>query len=116
MNNHSLSHFDIHALVHQVMIENGFRPDVPPDVTAEVQALDENHPHDAVSSPIQDLRSRLWSSIDNQESRDLDQVEYAEKQPNGDIRILVGIADVDAFVPEGSAMNRHAARNATSVY
>ena len=48
--------------------------------------------------------------------RDLDQVEYAEQLPSGEIRLLVGIADVDAFVPAGSAIDRHAFANATSVY
>ena len=67
-------------------------------------------------SSIADLRSLLWSSIDNDTSRDLDQIEYAEKLPNGDIRVQVGIADVDEFVPRGSLLDERAAHNATSVY
>ena len=50
---------------------------------------------------MRDLRGLLWSSIDNADSRDLDQVEFAEQLPSGEIRLLVGIADVDAFVPAG---------------
>src|SRR5262249_48174903 len=56
------------------------------------------------------------SSTDNEESRDLDQVELAERLPDGGIRLYVGIADVDAFVPKASAGDRHAAVNTTSVY
>jgi exoribonuclease-2 len=62
------------------------------------------------------LRSFLWSSIDNETSRDLDQVEYVEALPDGRIRLLVGIADVDAFVPKNSAIDAHAASETTSVY
>ena len=65
---------------------------------------------------MRDLRSQLWSSIDNDTSRDLDQIEVAEQLPNGDVRVLVGIADVDAFVPKQSAIDQHAARETTSVY
>ena len=66
--------------------------------------------------PTQDLRSLLWSSIDNDSSRDLDQVEYVEKLPDGTTRLLVGVADVDALVPKGSATDLHAASETTSVY
>ena len=70
----------------------------------------------AASDQVKDLRGLLWSSIDNDTSRDLDQIEYAEKLPNGDIRVLVGIADVDASVPKGTPLDQHAARETTSVY
>lgn len=97
------------------MLEAGFAPEVPPPAAAEVAALD---PARIVAQAPQarDLRGLLWSSIDNAESRDLDQVEYAERLPSGDIRLLVGIADVDAAVPAGSAIDRYAFANATSVY
>jgi exoribonuclease-2 len=65
---------------------------------------------------IDDWRSLLWSSIDNPESRDLDQLEVAERLANDDIRVLVAIADVDALVPQGSLLDRHAALNTTSLY
>src|SRR5207253_10503830 len=65
---------------------------------------------------IRDLRALTWSSIDNRESQDLDQVEVAEPLANGAIRVRVGIAEVDAFVPRGSALDRHAGENTTSVY
>src|SRR6185295_2106871 len=63
-----------------------------------------------------DLRNLLWSSIDDAKTRDLDQVEYAERLPNGDTRLLVGIADVDVYVPKNSPIDKHAAANCTSVY
>jgi VacB/RNase II family 3'-5' exoribonuclease len=62
------------------------------------------------------LRSLLWSSIDNDTSRDLDQIEAAERLPNGDVKVTVGIADVDAFVPKGTPIDLHAARETTTVY
>jgi VacB/RNase II family 3'-5' exoribonuclease len=65
---------------------------------------------------VRDLRDRLWSSIDNDTSRDLDQIEVAERLPTGDVKVLVGIADVDAFVPKASAIDQHAARETTTVY
>jgi VacB/RNase II family 3'-5' exoribonuclease len=106
---------DVRAVAYQTARDAGFAPDIPPDVEREVQDLDERR-QAAVGPPARDLRALLWSSIDNPESRDLDQVEVAERQPAGDIRVLVAIADVDTFVPAGSATDRHAAENATSVY
>jgi VacB/RNase II family 3'-5' exoribonuclease len=97
------------------MLEAGFRPDFSPDVLRETQLLKPGAPKNNGAS-IRDLRSLLWSSIDNDSSRDLDQVEYVEKLPGGETRLLVGIADVDASVPKGSAMDRQAATESTSVY
>ena len=65
---------------------------------------------------MRDLRSQLWSSIDNDTSRDLDQIEVAERQSNGDVKVMVGIADLDAFVSKQSAIDQHAARETTTVY
>jgi exoribonuclease-2 len=98
------------------MIDNGFEPDMPPAVMEELQSLQTEPQPDPLDSLTQDLRSLLWSSIDDRKSRDLDQVEYAEKLPSGDIRVLVGIANVDALVHQGSAIDEHAAANCTSVY
>jgi exoribonuclease-2 len=95
-----------------VLLENGFDPDVGPPVQQQVASLA------APASPngLRDLRSLLWSSIDNTESLDLDQIEVAEQRPDGAIRVLVGIADVDALVPKGCPVDEHARENATSVY
>jgi exoribonuclease-2 len=106
--------FDLKTRAHQAMLDAGFHPDFSADVGRETQALKQAAPKN--DATIRDLRSLLWSSIDNDSSRDLDQVEYAEKLPDGTTRLLVGIADVDASVPKGSATDQYAAAEATSVY
>jgi exoribonuclease-2 len=95
------------------MLESGFHPDFPPPVEREVERLPEQPP---VSGDVVDMRGLLWSSIDNRESRDLDQVEVADRRSDGSIRLRIGVADVDALVPKGSATDDHAADNTTSVY
>ena len=107
---------DLSAVAHQAMIDAGFVPDVPHSALDELRAL-ESKAQTAVADPsTRDLRPLLWSSIDDRKSRDLDQVEYAERLPNGDICVRVGIANVDALVQKGSAIDAHAAENGTSVY
>ncbi len=95
------------------MVRGGFEPDFPPAVMTEVRAMVAAA---KIELGMRDLRQLLWSSIDNPESRDLDQVEVAEQLVNGDIKVLVGIADVDALVKAGSATDQHAGHNTTSVY
>lgn len=104
------------VLAERDLTENGFLPKAPPEVVRAAQTLETKQSEFAADSSIRDLRSLLWSSIDNATSRDLDQVEYAEELSNGDIRLLVGIADVDAFVPKDSVIDRFAAQNTVSVY
>jgi VacB/RNase II family 3'-5' exoribonuclease len=106
--------FDLHAAARQSMIEHGFEPDFPPEVGREL-AAHAAHPPNA-DKDAEDLRHLLWSSIDNDTSRDLDQIEYAETLPNGDVRVLIGIADVDLYVPKGSAIDKHAAVETVTVY
>jgi exoribonuclease R len=103
------------AAAKQVMIENGFEPEFPPQVQQELEEL-KTHPKVEPSPIIRDLRSLLWSSIDNDTSRDLDQAEVAERVPDGETKVLVAIADVDAFVPKRSAIDGHAAKETTTVY
>ncbi len=98
------------------MAENGFHPEFPPDVAADLAAVIAAPPSAAPSGDLRDLRGLLWSSIDNDTSRDLDQVEAAEKQPDGNVRVRVAIADVDAYAPAGRAIDRHAATETTTVY
>jgi exoribonuclease-2 len=86
------------------------------EAAGELESLGSREEQAMHDPNLRDMRSVLWSSIDNRESQDLDQIEYAECLPEGDIRILLGIADVDALVPKDSALDRHAAANATSVY
>jgi VacB/RNase II family 3'-5' exoribonuclease len=69
----------------------------------------------ASSNDVRDLRGLLWSSIDNDTSRDLDQIEVLEKISDG-ARVRIGVADVDAFVSKGTPIDDHAARETTSVY
>jgi VacB/RNase II family 3'-5' exoribonuclease len=94
------------------MIERGFWPDFPNEARAELQ----NKAEPGFNSPgVRDLRSLLWSSIDNDESRDLDQIEYASREAGG-TRLYVGIADVDSLVARGSMIDQAAEHNTTSVY
>ncbi|HYY98485.1 MAG TPA: RNB domain-containing ribonuclease [Pyrinomonadaceae bacterium] len=104
---------DLHAIARRAVEEAGFEPDFPADVKREVSELKDVSV--APGSDVRDMRPLLWSSIDNRESRDLDQVEYAERVAGG-FRVLVGIADVDVYVRAGSAIDRRAAANTVSVY
>lgn len=106
--------FDLFASARQEMIAEGFHPDFPPGVDQQVTAL-KSRPAPQVGNEVRDLRSLLWSSIDNDTSRDLDQAEVAERVSGG-IRIMVAVADVDADVSIGSPIDRHAAEQTTSVY
>ncbi len=110
-----IEHIDLRARAHLEMVEAGFAPDFEPAVLRDVQALSERQTSQS-DSAIKDLRSLLWSSIDNPDSRDLDQLEYVERLPDGNTRVMVAIADVDSFAPKGSAIDRHASTNTTSIY
>jgi exoribonuclease-2 len=103
---------DLKARARQAMIENGFHPDFPPEVLSEARAPS-NSVQSGGSPAPEDLRSLAWSSIDNDSSRDLDQVEFVEKLADGSLRLLVGVADVDASVPKASATDRRAATSTT---
>jgi VacB/RNase II family 3'-5' exoribonuclease len=97
------------------MIEHGFQPDFPAATGAELAAI-QAHPAPPAVPGIKDLTGLLWSSIDNDTSKDLDQIEWAEQLPDGRIRVLVGVADVDARVHLGTAIDSHARSETTSVY
>ncbi len=116
MNNAVPSHPNLQDLARVSMREHGFDPDFSPAVNAQVAALTSHPPAARRRTDVRDLRARLWSSIDNDTSRDLDQVEVAEALPNGDVKVLVAIADVDAFVPAASPIDDHAAQATTTVY
>ena len=107
--------FDLSAAARQTMLDQGFQPDFPPAVDQQMAALRAQSTLPATPN-LKDLRHLLWSSIDNDSSRDLDQTEVAERLPDGSIRVLVAIADVDADVPAGSPIDLHAASQTTSVY
>jgi exoribonuclease-2 len=117
------SSFNLIAAAHAAMIEHGFQPDFPAGTDKElaaIQAAIASPPQSNAALPtgaeIQDLRNLLWSSIDNDTSKDLDQIEWAERLPDGRIRVLVGVADVDERVHQGSLIDKHAQSETTSVY
>ena len=97
------------------MIEHGFQPDFPNGTQAELTAI-QAHPDMPAAPGAKDLRNLLWSSIDNDTSKDLDQIEWAEQLPDGRIRVLIGVADVDARVNAGTVIDGHARSETTSVY
>ena len=101
-------------IAHRAMLERDLLPDFSADALAELGRLQVPPPTNGES--IRDMRSLLWSSIDNDDSRDLDQLTLAEAVPGDNIQILVAIADVDAFIKDGSAIDEHARHNTTSVY
>jgi VacB/RNase II family 3'-5' exoribonuclease len=107
---------DLQAVARQVMLANGFQPDFSPAVQQQLTALKSQSPQAVPGGDVRDLRGLLWSSIDNDTSKDLDQIEVAEQLPNGDVKVLVGIADVDTDVPKTTAIDEHAATQATTVY
>jgi VacB/RNase II family 3'-5' exoribonuclease len=116
MPNANTSHVDLQAAAREIMRLHGFQPDFSPAVQQQLAELRADPPAATVGPSVRELRNLLWSSIDNDTSRDLDQIEVAEQLPNGDVRVMVSIADVDAFVPKQSAIDQHAARETTSVY
>jgi VacB/RNase II family 3'-5' exoribonuclease len=101
----------LEQIARRAMREHGLEPDFPDAALAQAaQATAAN------SIGLRDLRSLPWSSIDNDESRDLDQLEVIQSSTNGVSRVLVAIADVDALVRQGGAVDDHARLNTTSVY
>ena len=98
------------------MIEHGFQPDFPAGTDQELAAITSQPAVPADTTGFADLRKLLWSSIDNDTSKDLDQIEWAERLPDGRIRVLVGVADVDARVHQGTIIDTHAQSETTSVY
>ena len=106
-----MTNFDLAASARQEMISQGFDPNFPPTKDAELAAITAR----PLPEGIRDLRNLDWSSIDNDDSRDLDQIEVAERTDAG-IRVLVGIADVDWAVTQGSALDLHAQSQTTTVY
>ncbi len=96
------------------MLGRGMLPDFSAEAIAELDGIG--------AAPaggerfLRDLRDLPWASIDNDDSRDLDQLTVAETLPDGAVKIRVAIADVDTLVKKGSAIDEHARQNTTSVY
>jgi VacB/RNase II family 3'-5' exoribonuclease len=116
MNHSHVSHVDLQAAARQVMLENGFEPEFPPEVAQQLAQLDGHPPQVSPGGEVRDLRHLPWSSIDNDTSRDLDQIEVAEELPDGTTKVMIGIADVDAFVCKETPIDRHAGKETTTVY
>ena len=116
MNDTPQRQIDLQAMAKQAMLDNGFEPEFSAQIQQQLADLKTHAPQVAPDANIRDLRALVWSSIDNDTSRDLDQVEVAERLPNGDTKVLVGIADVDVFVPKGTAIDAHAAKETVTVY
>ncbi|MFA4850116.1 MAG: RNB domain-containing ribonuclease [Methanoregula sp.] len=106
---------DLKAISFFAMQKYGFKPEFPKAVIREVNAI---HPDtsEAIGKNEMDLRSLLWSSIDNYDSEDLDQMEYCERGPDHEIKVKIAIADVDHYVPKHSQADQYAAYNGSSVY
>ena len=101
-------------IAHQAMLDRGLAPEFTARALAELDRI--HGPATAVAKSTRDLRHLPWCSIDNDDSRDLDQLTVAEAMPDGRARILVAIADVDVLVKKQSALDDHARQNTTSVY
>ena len=107
------NHNSLKEIARQAMIEGGLDPDFPPSALRQLDSIQKAaEPSDG----LLDLRELLWCSIDNDDSRDLDQLTVAQELADGRTKILVAIADVDALVVAGSPIDQHAQRNTTSVY
>ena len=115
MQAHDQTHRSIlQSIAHQAMLDRGLLADFSAAALAELGRL--QAPAATAGQPVRDLRHLLWASIDNDDSRDLDQLTVAETMPGDRIKILVAIADVDWLVKNGSAIDKHAHHNTTSVY
>lgn len=108
---------DLQRLAIAAMRTRGLKPEFSAEATLEAEALRLQPPEsDGLGEEVQDLRHLLWFSIDNHDTRDLDQLSWAEAEGDGAARLLVAVADVDVMVRQGGAIDEHAAANTTSVY
>ena len=105
---------DLVRIAIEALAERGLEPEFPAAVQRQLQGI--TGPGRDDDARIQDLRARLWCSIDNDDSRDLDQLSVCEPLPGGDLRVFVAVADVDAVVAKDSAIDRHAWTNTSSIY
>ena len=115
MDSNAKSHrFILQRIARRAMIERGLFPDFSREAVTELSRI--NAPATRTEESIRDLRNLLWCSIDNDDSRDLDQLTVAGTMSEGSVKIYVAVADVDAIVKKGSAIDDHARQNTTSVY
>ncbi len=104
----------LRRIARKAMMDRGLLPDFSSEVLAELDTV--NAAPTGAEDPLRDLRHLLWCSIDNDDSRDLDQLTVAESLSSGAVRIYVAVADVDALVKMNTAIDDHARHNTTSVY
>ena len=104
----------LQRIARKAMLDRGLLPDFSAEVLAELDKIQAHVTMDG--GPVRDLKHLLWASIDNDDSRDLDQLTVAEALPANRVKILVAVADVDSVVKNGSAIDAHAGHNTTSVY
>src|SRR5512135_1020121 len=104
----------LQRIARRVMLERGLQPDFSRQALAELESI--QGLAEKAEGPIRDLRHLLWCSIDNDDSRDLDQLSVAEELPDGNVKVFVAVADVDGLVKKDSAIDSHARQNTTSVY
>ncbi len=115
MDQHAIHHrSDLRQIARQAMIDRGLLPDFSREVKQELERI--SGPAHESQDGIRDLRGLFWCSIDNDDSRDLDQLSVSERLSGGAVKILVAVADVDAVVHKGVAIDEHARQNTTSVY
>lgn len=100
-------------LAHDAMRDKGLAPEFEPEVKRQVAGIRGPAKPD---QDVRDLRALPWCSIDNDDSRDLDQLTWAEEGPDGQTRIYIAVADVDALVKKDTPVDQHARHNTTSVY
>jgi exoribonuclease II len=105
---------DLAQIARQAMVDRGLEPEFSVAVEQEMASIKESS--HALGNGVVDATALLWCSIDNDDSRDLDQLTVCEPLANGQIKVLVAIADVDALVKKGTAIDDHAHNNTTSVY
>jgi VacB/RNase II family 3'-5' exoribonuclease len=104
----------LQRIAQQAMLERGLLPDFSPAALSQCDQI-QSAPA-TVGDAARDLTRFLWASIDNDDSRDLDQLTVAEALPGGEVKVFVAVADVDALVKKGTALDDHARHNTTSVY
>lgn len=106
---------NLKTIAWHAMEKYGFQPRFPPAVMDQVNLTKEQE-FPVVPENTADLRGLLWSSIDNDDSRDLDQLEYCERKADGTIWVRVAIADVDSYVRKQTPTDEYAGHNGTTIY
>lgn len=104
----------LNEIAHDAMIDKGLLPEFDAEVKKQLAGI--RGPADPHDPEIRDMRDLAWCSIDNDDSRDLDQLTYAEDLGGGNVKIYIAVADVDSLVKKDTPIDLHARHNTTSVY